>query len=138
MDVDPTPATRRISGLVVLRGAATGLLVAMPAAFANVVYAGEVPKATASVNISFLIVLLGFVLAGWLAGREASSESARHGVLAALVAFIPVEVVAVLGRMDRGEPLSLPRIVIVGLFAAGLGFAGSRMGAARRNRKEPT
>ena len=125
-----------LSALVVFRGAATGLLLAMPAAFASSVLSAQTPKPRAAINISFLIVMIGFGLAGWLAGREAPSQVAKHGALAALVAFIPVEVVAVLGRLDRGAPVGIGAIVIIGLFAACMGTIGSRIGARKRNWEE--
>lgn len=138
-DVEPasSDAQPRIAGLVVARGAATASIISMPAAFANVVFASQEPKAQAGVNLSFLVVLIGFAVGGWLAGREAPSQSAKHGALAGVIAFIPVEVVGLLGRLDRGDPIGLPQIIVLGLLAACAGTAGARLGAARRNRKEP-
>ena len=132
------PASGRIVGLVVARGAATALIFAMPAAFLNVVLASQVPKPQLGINLSFLVVLIGFVLGGALAGREAPSQAAKHGAFAALVAYVPVEVVGLLGRSDRGDPISLPQIIILGLLAACAGTIGARFGANRRHRKEPT
>ncbi|WP_426572529.1 hypothetical protein [Aquihabitans sp. McL0605] len=133
----PAPlADGQISRLVVFRGAATGLLIAMPAAFVNVVVSDQKPKPQAAINLSFLAVLIGFILAGWLAGREAPSVPSKHGAAAAFVAFIPIEVIGILGRLDRGEALSLGSIIFVGLLAACAGTAGAQLGAARRARKE--
>lgn len=126
---DPT----RLSGLVLARGAATGLLIALPAAFANSVLADQTPKPRGAINLSFLLVFVGFALAGWLAGREAPGQLAKHGALAALVAFVPVEVIAVLGRLDRGVGISVFSIVFVGLLAACMGTLGAAVGG--RNRK---
>src|ERR1700712_2717406 len=93
--VDPQPAFEpdRIKGLVVLRGAATALIVSMPAAFINVVMASQTPKPRALINISYLVVMIGFFIGGYLAGKEAPLTPAKHGALAGFVAFIPVEVV---------------------------------------------
>ncbi len=123
----------RISGLVVARGAAAGLLIALPAAFTNSVFADQKPKPRGAINVSFLLVFVGFALAGWLAGREAPARTANHGALAALAAFVPVEVIAVLGRLDRGAGISIVAIVFVGLLAACLGTMGAAIGG--RNRK---
>jgi peptidoglycan/LPS O-acetylase OafA/YrhL len=132
MTAPATPA--RSTGLVVARGAATGLLLAMPAAFVNVVLADQTPKPRAGINLSFLVVLIGFMVAGWSAGREAPTEPAKHGALAAAVVFVPVEVVAVLGRLDRGDPVSLGGIIIVGLLAACVGTVGARIGGRKRTK----
>jgi putative membrane protein (TIGR04086 family) len=129
---EPEPEPAALSGLVVLRGAAVGLLIAMPAAFANSVLADQTPKPRAAINLSSLAVFVGFALAGWLAGREAPSQQAKHGALAALAAFVPVEVIAVLGRLDRDAGISLFAIVFVGLLAACLGTMGAAAGGRKR------
>ena len=140
---DPAPETGappdrpgRISGLVVARGAATGLLLAMPAAFASGVLSDRTPKPKGAINVAFLVVVLGFFLAGWLAGREAPSRPAKHGALAAFVAFLPVEVVAILARLDRGDSVGLGGIIFVGLLAACAGSAGAQLGVRRSSRRE--
>ena len=138
-DVAPDPVDGdRIVGLVVARGAATALIFAMPAAFLNVVLASQVPKPQVGINLSFLVVLIGFAIGGALAGREAPAQAAKHGAFAALAAYVPVEIVGLLGRSDRGDPVSLPQIIILGLLAACAGTIGARFGANRRRRKEPT
>ena len=126
----------RLSALVVARGAAAGLLIAMPAAFANSVLADQTPKPRGAINVSFLIVFVGFALAGWVAGREAPGQIAKHGALAALAAFVPVEVIAVLGRLDRHVGVSIFAIVFVGLLAACLGTMGAAFGG-RNHKGEP-
>lgn len=130
------PDPGRVSGLVVARGAATGLVIAMPAAFANVVLADQTPKPRGAINLSFLVVFVGFGLAGWLAGREAPGQTAKHGALAALAAFVPVEVVALLGRFDRGAAISIFGIVFIGLLAACLGTIGASVGGRTRKGKQ--
>ena len=131
-DADPD----RISGLVVARGAATALLLAMPAAFASVVLSDQTPKPRGAINLAFLVLLVGFAVGGWLAGREAPGLTAKHGALAGFAAFVPVEVIAILGRLDRGAPVSLPQIIVLGLLAACAGTVGARLGARRREPKE--
>jgi hypothetical protein len=120
---------------VVIRGAAGGLLIAMSAALANVVLADQHPKPHAALNLTFLGLLLGFALSGFVAGYEATHDIARHGAFAALVAFIPVEVVGILGRLDRSERIAPLGIVIVAFVAAVAGMAGSSFGAAVRARR---
>ncbi len=122
----------RLSGLVIARGAATGLILAMPAAFANAVFADQTPKPQGAIALTFLVVFAGFGLAGWLAGREAPGQLAKHGALAALAAFVPVQVVAVLGRLDRGAAVSIFGIVFIGLLAACLGTMGASFGGRKR------
>ena len=132
----PDPSGRTLSGLVIARGAAAGLLVATPAALANVVLADQDPKPKGALNATFLVLLVGFAVAGALAGREASSQPAKHGAAAAAATFAVVQVIGISGRLDRGEGISLNQIIIVGLLAACVGTLGSRLGARRRARKE--
>ena len=138
MPPDPAPGRTRLAGLVLARGAATAWIIAMPAAFANVVLAAQDPKPQGGIFLSFLVVLLGFFAGGWLAGREAPSQAAKHGALVGAIAYVPVGVIAVLGRLDRGEDVSLGTIIVTGLLAACLGTLGARFSAARAARRETT
>ena len=122
--------------LVVARGAAGGLILAVPAAMANVVFADQEPKSQILVNLSFVAVLVGFVLAGFVAGLDAPDQVVGHGIAAAAAAFVPIEVISILGRQDRGDPISVPAIVIVAGFAVLGGRSGARAAAARRARRE--
>lgn len=128
----PEPDPTRLSGRVTARAAATGLLVAMPAAFVNVVLANQTPKPQAGINVSFLAVFVGFGLAGWMAGREAPGQLAKHGALAAFAAFVPVELVVILGRPDRGAAAVVFGIVFIGLLAACIGTIGATIGGRKR------
>jgi len=117
--------------LVVARGAAAGLVLGVPTALANVVLAGQDPKPKAALNLTFLILLAAFALAGFLAGREARSDAARHGAAAAFVAFVLVQVIGVLGRLDRGDSVAPAQIVVLGLLATLIGSITAT--AAARN-----
>ena len=125
----------RLDRLVVVRGAAAGALLAVTAALANVVLAGQDPKPQALLNLTLLFLLLGFMVSGISAGLEATHEATRHGTAAALLVFMPVEFIGILGRLDRGEPVSLFAIVFVGLLAAMAGTLGALLGARRRTRR---
>ncbi|HWJ62551.1 MAG TPA: hypothetical protein VNS19_11330 [Acidimicrobiales bacterium] len=125
---DPT----RVAWMVVARSAATGLLLAMPAAFLHVVLANQTPRPQAGINLSFLAVFIGFGLAGWMAGREAPGQLAKHGALAAGAAFVAVEIVVILGRPDRGAAAVVFGIVFIGLLAACIGTIGATIGGRKR------
>lgn len=127
---------RVVEARVVIRGAAAGLMIAMIAAVANVILAAQDPRPVALGALTLVGLLLGFALAGFVAGYEALGEVARHGTFAALVVFVPVEVIAVLGRLDRGDPVSIFSIVLVAFLAAGAGAGAAPVGAARRLRAD--
>jgi putative membrane protein (TIGR04086 family) len=136
--VDPAePEATGITRLVVLRGAATGLIFAMPAALLNVVLANQTPKPRAGINLSSLVVFFGFGLAGWMAGREAPRQAAKHGALAALAAFVSVELIVVLGRPDRSAGATAFVAVFTGLLAACIGTIGGSFGSRKRKGGQP-
>ena len=132
----PEPAGR-YDRLVILRAVALGNLLAIPGALANSAWSGEEGK-DGLVGISFVLVVLGFVVAGISAGAAARTEPARHGALAGLVAFVPVELIAILGRLDREAPIRPVGIVLLALFAACAGTAGAQIGARRRASRTPS
>lgn len=117
--------------LVVARGAAAGLLLAAPATLANGVLAAQEDRSAALSLLTLVLVVLGFAVAGFSAGHERPATARPHGLAAALVALIPVEILAVLGRLDRGAGISVLSIVLTGFFAAGAGSTGALLGAKR-------
>lgn len=138
VSTSPTPPTTGLDRLVVARAAAFGVLLAMPAALANVVLADQTPKPKGALNLTLMVLLVGFFIAGVAAGSAAPAQIAKHGAVAALAVYVPVQVVGVLGRLDRGEPVQIITIFVVGFLAAWAGTVGARIGANRRARKEST
>lgn len=123
--------------IVVLRGAAAALLPAAPAALANVMLSAQDPKPVGLLNLTLLVMLIGFFLGGLLAGIEADHDAARHGAVAALVAFVIVQLIGLLGRSDRGDPIQLGAIIFLGFLAAMAGTLGALYGVRRNARRKP-
>ncbi len=121
--------------LVVARGAAAGLLLVIPATVANGVLARQDDRSAGLSLLTILVVAIGFLVAGFSAGHERPDDARRHALASAVVALVPAEVVAVLGRLDRGAAISLFAIVITAFLAVGAGFTGGRLGAARKTRR---
>jgi hypothetical protein len=130
---DAAPALDRLS---LGRAVAYGQLLAMPAALANVALADQEPPPRGALNLTLLVLLAGFVVSGIAAGRNARRDAARSGALAALITFVPVQLIGILGRLDRGDGLSIASIVVVGLLAACAGTIGAQVGARRRTAVE--
>lgn len=122
-----TPSDARLVAV----GAASGLIIAMPAALTNVVLVARDPRPVALVNVTLLGLALGFALAGFTAAREVRTDRHRRGVIAALGAFVPVEVVGILARVDRGAGLSVGSILLLLVIALAMGSLGARVGARR-------
>jgi putative membrane protein (TIGR04086 family) len=123
--------------LTVFRGAAVALIPGAVAAMGNVVLAAQDPKPKAWLNLTLLLLVLAFFLGGVVAGREAVEDRARHGAAAALVAFVPLQAIGLLGRSDRGEPFQLGSIIFLGFLAAVAGTLGALVGTRRNPRSTP-
>lgn len=135
MSVERVKRVDRLDRLVVLRGAAAGLLLAVPAAVANGILAAQDDR-SASLSILTLVVLVaGFAVAGFSAGHERPDDAVRHGVAAALVAVVPVQILAVLNRLDRGTGVSIASIVVTAFLAAGAGVTGATLAVRRQARR---
>ena len=122
----------RFDRLVIFRSAAYGLLIGIPATLANSALSGDDGSSDGLLALSFVAVLLAFLVAGIAAGRQAATEPTRHGAVAGLVAYVPVELLAILGRVDRGAPIRVAGIVLLALLGAWIGSLGALLGARRR------
>lgn len=118
-----------MDALTVARGAAAGVLLGVPVALANVALSGRDPAPRALLNLTLLGLLVAFGLAGLVAARLARADRARHAAAAGVVAFVPVQLLGVLGRIDRDAPVSAGQIVFLGLLAAVAGTLGGLLGA---------
>lgn len=127
----PVDRDGSIDRIVVGRGAAFGLLLGAPAAVANGLLAGQDPKPTSALNATLVALLVAFWISGFVGGREAVGRRTLHGVFAGGVTFALVEVIGVLGRLDRGTGVSPASMVVLGLSAIALATAGAGAGARR-------
>jgi putative membrane protein (TIGR04086 family) len=133
--VNERTSRHRLVPLVVARGAATALLLAVPATLGNVVLAAQDDPSGGLSGLTFVVLMAGFFCGGWLAAGEAPHEGVRHGTVAALAAYVPVQVMAVLGRLDRDAGVAPVSIVVYGFLAAVAGTLGGRLGTAQRARR---
>ena len=123
--------------LSVARGSAFGLLIGVPVALANVALASQDPKPKGLLNLTFLLLMGAFLLAGFMAGREAPTLRSQHGALAALGTYVAIQVVGVLGRLDRSEPLAIGQMIVLAFLSAFLGSLGGTLGARRPSPRRP-
>ncbi len=127
--------------LVVARGAAAGLLLAVPATIANGILADQEDRSAGWSLVTLVVLVAGFAVAGVSAGHERPDDGRRHGVAAALVAFVPVQALAIVNRLDRDAGFSAFSFLLTALLAAGAGAVGGALGArraARRSGATPT
>ncbi len=121
----------KVDFLTAARAAAAGMLLAVPAALANTILAAQEERSALWSLLTLVVLALGFGLAGFVAGRTATRERARHAAVASFIVFDIVQVIAILGRLDRGADISIPSIVFTAFLAAAMGVGGGALGARR-------
>jgi putative membrane protein (TIGR04086 family) len=119
-------------GLLLAQAVAVGLVISVPTALVNVLLAAQDPAPKAWLNLTLLVLLLGFVVAGIAAGVAVDVDAARTGAVVGFLVFVPVEVIGLLGRADRGDPIVIGGIIFLAGLAAVAGTIGGLIGARRR------
>lgn len=113
------------------RGAVVAVAICLPLALVSreVADGGGASPASA---LLFVLVLAGLAAGGLVAARSAAVAPFTNGGLAALLAFVAIQGVALAVRGAAGVPASLPALVFNGLLAYGCGLAGGAVAARRR------
>lgn len=122
----------------VIRNAATaGLLVVIPSALVAQAFAGEVEEGSGWQLLFFTLTVLGFVVAGFVAGRLRSDTPMAHGALAAGITWGAVQLFGTVRRLLADEPVSWLAIAFAGMLAVCAGIAGGAFADWFRRRVEP-
>ena len=80
----------------------------------------------------FVLLLVGFVVAGYVAGRAAPEAPYSNGAVAAVAAFVAVQIIAVASRLVRGESLQpITAMVFLALLAYASGLVGALLASRR-------
>ncbi|HEX9993808.1 MAG TPA: hypothetical protein VGB14_12840 [Acidimicrobiales bacterium] len=123
---------RDVDGRAVLLGAATALLVCVPAAVIGQVLTDRESDA---VVLPFLAVLLGLAAGGYAAARSAAAAPYTNAALAALAAFVLVQAVGVVLRVVRDDPIRVTQMVFSALIAYASGLLGGVVAVSRGARR---
>lgn len=125
----------------VARGALVGLAVIVPVTVLRVILDRELDDFDDSgwIYPLFVLILVGYFVAGWVAGRARPAMALTHGLLAGigvLVVWIPVRIIIWVVREDgrglvSGDDAALRPGQVFGAFviAAALGSVGAWIGA---------
>lgn len=81
--------------------------------------------------VLFLVIVVGLVAAGGLAGRLAGERRPQHGALAALVSYLAVQLVGAIVRLARGDSINVGFYLVVALLAASCGTIGGYLADRR-------
>jgi peptidoglycan/LPS O-acetylase OafA/YrhL len=136
---------RRVGGTVDWRVAGRGALVALVVALPPVVLVRLLKGSDLDGResnlwvVSVLAILLGFGLAGFVAGRQRPRSALLHAAAAAGIAFAGL-VVYTLGRHAvSGDPITVAfvvRLLLVGQITISLGILGGFVATRRRKVSE--
>lgn len=108
----------------VIRTAATaGLLVIVPGAFLASVVFDDGPGSWAWLFLA--VILVGFGLAGYVAGRLRSDTPIAHGLASGLLCFVVAQVVGMVLTLSQGETITWVAFPLTALLAAFLGTGGA-------------
>ena len=115
----------------VLVGAAVAMAVALPTALVAEAVVDDGDSALGPPL--FALVLVGFGLGGFVAGRRAPGAPLSNGAVAALAAYAVIQGAGAVRRAVVEDPVSVPAVVFAALLASSTGLLGAFL-ASRGNR----
>ena len=101
-----------------------GLFVLVPAIVVLTVVLGD-NAATVWIYLFGLILVFGFLTAGYGAGRSRSDTPLMHGALAGFACYVAIQLFGVISRLIRGDSINPWQYPFLALFAASLGASGA-------------
>ena len=129
--IDHHPTDRSIDMAAVARGAAVGAAITLPAAIVQ----NLAPSESSLRGLMFAVILLALGWCGWVAAKAAGRRTIIHGALAALGAFVIVQVIGVVLRVARGDALHPVAIVFTAFLSTSCGMIGAELGSRRQQRR---
>ena len=104
----------------ILHGAIAAAVIAVPAGVVqNVVAEGSSVR-----FFMFLLVVVGFIAGGFVAGRDAPERALVHGGLAALAVYLSVQTIGIVLRLARGVAITWIGIPLIALLSISCGIMG--------------
>ncbi|MFN8039209.1 MAG: hypothetical protein U0Q07_08375 [Acidimicrobiales bacterium] len=98
------------------------------------------PTRSAWAYVTFVVILVGLAVGGYVAGRAGPAMAMTHGAIAGLVTYLAVQGVGVITRLARGEMVTWSSIPFLAMIATGCGVLGGYLAdnAERRRTAEGT
>ncbi len=115
---------RRLDWTIVRTAATGGLLLLVPGALGAALALDEGSSAAWAL-VFVLVILFGFALAGFIAGRLRPDTPMVHGAASAFLAFVVAQLVGVVAGWADGVDISLAATVLTGVLAVTFGIAGA-------------
>lgn len=123
----------------VVSGVTASLPIVLVAVLANAWLAGGDDPNLALVALTFVVLLAGFMFAGFAAARaSAEGTPLQHAAAGATATWAVVQAIAVVVRLARGDGISPVGIVFTGLLAASAGIVGGILATRVPNQERRT
>lgn len=108
---------------VIRTAALAGLLVLVPAILVLTLVLDDSSSAI-WIYVMGLVLVFGFLTAGYGAGRERNDTPMTHGAVAGVACYVAIQLFGVLSRTIRGESINPWQYPFLALLAAALGASG--------------
>jgi len=109
---------------VIKQAALAGLFVLVPAIVVLTLVLDE-NSASIWIYIFGLILVFGFMTAGYGAGRIRSDTPMIHGAIAGLACYVAIQLFGVVSRLIRGDSINPWQYPFLAIFSAALGASGA-------------
>jgi putative membrane protein (TIGR04086 family) len=118
----------------VVAGATVGLVVAGATILAYQLFevAVDVPDESSWPVLFSLVIVGGWVAAGWVAGRRDRATPFTAGGLAALASLVAVGIVGLVVRLASGDGQPFAELAFFAIVATVAGIVGAALSAVRR------
>ncbi len=118
----------------IAKGTGVAAVVAVPAGIAQ----NLIDRGSSAAFALFLVVVVALVVGGYVAGKDEPERALTHGGLAALALYVAVQLLGIVLRVARGEPVTWVSIPLIGLLSASCGVIGGYIAFRRSRRHEST
>jgi hypothetical protein len=109
---------------IIRMGATAGLIVVIPAAIISALLVDD-NDASSWAPLFEIVVIFGFVIAGWGAGSRRPDTPMMHGAAAAFLCYVVVQLFGFFRRLAQGADINFLTYPIQALLAATFGVAGA-------------
>jgi putative membrane protein (TIGR04086 family) len=115
----------------VTAGAIAALVLAVPAGVISAIVVND--DSSNAVFVFYIVIIIGELLGGFVAGSKRPDAPLTHGALAAAVAYVIAQLITVVVKLANGSDLRSPAVYVFNLLLmASIGVVGGYI-AERRN-----
>jgi putative membrane protein (TIGR04086 family) len=118
----------------ILRGVSRSLIGIVPAIVMLLVLGDKDNYGTEQSNwvyLALVLIVLGFIIGGAVAGRSAPEAPFMHGAAAAFIAWGVPQIISVIVNMAQDDGVNIVGLFFNGLLAASIGVVGAGIGIRR-------